>query len=40
MTPKIALLAWTEEQELNSIDAKTVLDFYNKFSEHGREDLP
>lgn len=40
MSPKVALLAWDEEQDLNSIDFNTILDFYNKFGDHGREDLP
>ena len=40
MPPKVAILAWDTEQDLNSIDLTLVTDFYNKYVDHGREDLP
>ena len=40
MTPKIAVLAWNKEQDMDIIDQKLISDFYNKYVDHGREDLP
>jgi hypothetical protein len=40
MTPKIAVLAWDKEQDMDSMDQKLITDFYNNYVDHGREDLP
>jgi hypothetical protein len=40
MTPKVALLAWDKEQDLDSIDVTAITAFYNTYGDHGREDLP
>jgi hypothetical protein len=40
MKPKVAVLAWNKEQDMDAIDAKLISDFYNKYVDHGREDLP
>lgn len=39
MTPKIAVLAWDNEQDMDVMDQKLITDFYNKYVDHGREDL-
>jgi hypothetical protein len=40
MTPKYALLAWDQEQDLDTLDVNAVKAFYQSFVDHGREDLP
>lgn len=40
MTPKIAILAWDKEQDMDVMDAKLITAFYNQYVDHGREDLP
>ena len=40
MTPKIAVLAWDKEQDMDAMDTKVITAFYNKYVDHGREDLP
>jgi len=37
---KYAVLAWDREEDLDSLDSGAITTFYNKYSEHGREDLP
>lgn len=39
MKPKIAVLAWAKEQDMDVMDQKLISDFYNKYVDHGREDL-
>ncbi|MEA2645898.1 MAG: hypothetical protein QOE92_981 [Chloroflexota bacterium] len=39
MEPKVALLAWDTEQDLSSIDFGLINDFYEKYRDHGREDV-
>jgi hypothetical protein len=40
MEPKVAILAWDTEQDLNAIDFGLISDFYEKYIDHGREDIP
>jgi hypothetical protein len=40
MSPKFALLGWTEEQDMATLDTNTVKAFYQQFVDHGREDIP
>ena len=40
MPQKFAVLAWDRELDLATLDTGAVTNFYNKYSEHGREDLP
>ncbi len=40
MAPKIAVLAWDKEQDMDSMDQGLITAFYNQYIDHGREDLP
>jgi hypothetical protein len=40
MTPKIAVLAWGHEQDMDLLDPQLITAFYNLYVDHGREDLP
>jgi hypothetical protein len=40
MTPKVAVLAWGKEEDMDSMDQGLISAFYNQFVDHGREDLP
>jgi hypothetical protein len=40
MAPKVAMLAWNKEQDMNSIDLATIQAFYTQYGDHGREDIP
>lgn len=40
MKPKIALLAWDKEQDMDSMDQDLIAGFYKIYLNHGREDLP
>jgi Protein of unknown function (DUF3105) len=40
MTPKIAVLAWGKEQDMDSMDQGLIAAFYAQYVNHGREDLP
>jgi hypothetical protein len=40
MTPKIAVLAWDKEQDMDNMDQGLISAFYKQYVNHGREDLP
>ena len=40
MPKKFAVLAWDREEDLDTLNTAAITTFYNKYSEHGREDLP
>lgn len=40
MTPKVAILAWDKELDLDLMDQAQIVAFYNTYVDHGREDLP
>jgi hypothetical protein len=40
MTPKIAVLAWDKEQDMDLMDQGLIAAFYKQYINHGREDLP
>lgn len=40
MTPKVAVLAWDRELDLDSIDTQAIIDFYNTYVDRGPEDVP
>jgi len=40
MTPKIAVLAWDKEQDMDLMDQGLISAFYKQYIDHGREDLP
>jgi hypothetical protein len=40
MKPKVAVLAWNKEQDMDALDQQLITDFYTKYVDHGREDLP
>jgi hypothetical protein len=40
MTPKVALLAWAKEQDMDSMDQGLISAFYSQYVDHGREDKP
>jgi hypothetical protein len=40
MTPKVAVLAWKTEQDMDELDPQLITAFYKQYVDHGREDLP
>jgi hypothetical protein len=40
MAPKVAVLAWAKEQDMDSLDQGLIAAFYKAYLNHGREDLP
>jgi hypothetical protein len=40
METKFAVLAWTKELDMNTLDAATIKAFYETYVDHGREDVP
>jgi hypothetical protein len=40
MDPKVAVLAWTKELDLDSIDVASITTFYNRYVDKGPELLP
>ena len=40
MTPKVALLAWGKEQDMDQLDQQLITAFYKQNVDHGLENLP
>ena len=37
---KFAIVAWDREQDFDTLDETAVVDFFNTYVDHGREDIP